>query len=125
MRERRTSGPLESTGSAPVTLPRLGLNDHVIGPIAEAGEQRFQTFVAVVQVNPHGGREAECNVEPFSRWASFALQKGTPQVVSLLAVCHGIHDVEFNGVRRILRGSLHKLRIQIYAQHVDRTLPAR
>ena len=58
-RERRRFDPLEPAHGAAVTLPRLRLYDDVVGPLTQTGQEVLQADVTVIQMDPHGRREAE------------------------------------------------------------------
>lgn len=56
-------GSSQSPRSVSVTSPRLRLDDDHFRQLAGPSQKPLQTVVAVIQVNPHGDREAEHHVE--------------------------------------------------------------
>lgn len=125
VRKGRLPGSAQTAGGAPVTLPRLRFDDDIVGPSAEAGQEGNQSVVALVEVNPHGRGEAKRHMKPLPAPLG---QVAGPEVVPILDVGHGVQPSEFHSrTGALFSGSLHQLRIQVDAEHMDdrRALPAK
>jgi len=57
------SGSSQSPRGFSVTPPRLRLDDNHLRQIASFTQKFLQTFVTVIQMDPHGDRKAEYHVE--------------------------------------------------------------
>lgn len=104
----------ETPGRRPVTLPRLRLQQEVLAEGGQSGEQRQEAGISVVEVDPHGDRQAEAQVEA----GAAVLLEVAPQ---RLGVPDGVHGDEGDAAARRdkpLRPLDEEL-IQVKAQQVN------
>lgn len=96
--EGRLLGATETSGGIPVALPRLRLYYHVVRPVGEARQQRSQAVVPVIQVDPHGGREAEDGVEALP---DASLQVAGPRGVAFGRLRHDVERLELDQMGKV------------------------
>lgn len=109
----------QPTGRGPIALPGLSLQDEVVAHGGQAGEERQQGGVSVVQVDPHGDGETEAHLEAGVTVILEVVLQRIP-----VASGGGGGDVQRNegdvpGMRVGLLGSLDEALVQVEPQDVS------